>query len=136
MKESRYVRMDRTMLRVLKHARIPLFFHRKSNHIFTVWQHVVLLAIRQYDGKSYRMFTDWIVEAHHLRMFLQLSKISHFTALQKFSVRIKGTVLERAIASFIILLTEVKQIFLGPDASGFKPTHASQYYTERAELRR
>lgn len=27
-------------------------------------------------------------------------------------------------------------MFLGPDASGFKPTHASQYYTERAELRR
>ena len=135
MKESRYVRMARTMLRVLKHARIPLFLHRKSNHVFTVWQHVVLLAIRQYEGKSYRMFTDWMIEAYYLRMFLQLSKIPHFTALQKFAARIKGTVLERIIASFI-LLTDVKQIFLGPDSSGFKPTHASQYYTERAELRR
>ena len=32
------------MLRVLRHARIPLFMHRKSNHIFTVWQHMVLLV--------------------------------------------------------------------------------------------
>ena len=122
------------MLRVLKHARIPLFLHRKSNHIFTVWQHMVLLTMRQYEAKSYRMFADWLVEAHYLRTFLQLSHIPHFTALQKFAARISGTVLERIIASFI-LLTGIKQIFLGPDSSGFKPTHASQYYTERAELR-
>ena len=110
------------MLRVLKNARIPLFFNRKSNHIFTVWQHVVLLAIRQYEGKSYRMFADWLVEAHYLRMFLQLSKIPHFSTLQKFTDRINGTLLERIIETFI-LLTEVRQIFLGTDSSGFKPTH-------------
>jgi len=135
MKESRYVRMARTMLRVLKHARIPLFSHKKSNHIFTVWQHVVLLAIRQYEGKSYRMFTDWLVEAHYLRMFMQLSKIPHFTTLQKFADRIAGTLLERIISHFI-LLTGIKQVFLGIDSSGFKPTHASHYYTERARPRR
>ena len=135
MKESRYVRMARTMLSILKHARIPLFFHRKSNHIFTVWQHVVLLAIRQYEGKSYRMFVDFLVEAHYLRMFLQLSKIPHFTTLQKFTDRIAGSLLERIIASSI-LLTNIRQIFLGIDSSGFKPTHASHYYTERAKLRR
>jgi len=135
MKESRYVRMSRTMLRILRHARIPLFFHKKSNHIFTVWQHVVLLTIRQYEGKSYRMFADWLVEAHNLRMFLQLSKIPHFSTLQKFTDRINGTILERIIASFIILIT-VRQIFLGIDSTGFKPTHASHYYTERAKLRR
>lgn len=136
MKESRYVRMARTMLRILKHARIPLFSHRKSNHIFTVWQHVVLLAIRQYEGKSYRMFAEWLVEAHYFKISLQLSKIPHFTTLQKFTDRITGTILERIIASFILLLTYVKQIFLGTDSSGFKPTNASMYYTDRAELRR
>jgi hypothetical protein len=40
LKESRYVRLaDTTMFSVLKHARIPLFSNRKSNHIFTIWQH-------------------------------------------------------------------------------------------------
>jgi len=50
--------------------RIPLFLHRKSNHIFTVWQHIVLLlVIRQYEAKSYRLFVDWLVEeAYYLRM--------------------------------------------------------------------
>jgi hypothetical protein len=38
------------------------FLHRKSNHIFTIWQHLSLLTIiREYDGKSYRMFTEWLV---------------------------------------------------------------------------
>jgi hypothetical protein len=51
--------------------RIPIFLHRKSNHIFTVWQHMVLLVmIRQYEGKrSYRLCVDWLVEeAYYLRM--------------------------------------------------------------------
>jgi hypothetical protein len=126
-KESRYVKLAHTMLCILKNARMPLFINRKSNHIFTVWQHLVLLTIRQYESKSYRMFTaEWLVEAYYLRMFLNLSRIPHFTTLQKLTDRITGTILERIISSFI-LLTTVKRIFLGIDSSGFKPTHASQY---------
>lgn len=135
MKESKYVRMAKMILQILKHSRIPLFLYRKSNHIYTVWQHVILLAIRQYEGKSYRMFADWLIEACYLRMFIQLSKIPHFTTLQKFADRITGTILERIVAN-IILLTGVKQVFLGTDSTGFKPTNASQYYTYTAKLRK
>ena len=129
-KESRYVKLAHTMLSILKNARMPLFLHRKSNHIFTVWQHLVLLTIRQYEGKSYRMFTEWLlVEVYYLRMFLNLSRIiPHFTTLQKFTDRITSTILERIISSFI-LLTTIKQIFFGIDSSGFKPSHASQHIT-------
>jgi hypothetical protein len=45
-------------------------------------------------------------------------------------------ILERIIISSFILLTTIKRIFLGIDSSGFKPTHASQYYTERSGLRK
>ena len=64
-------------------------------------------------------------------MFLQLSHIPHFTTLQKFRESINGTMLERII-SFFIVLTNIRQIFVGIDSSGFKATHASQYYAERA----
>jgi len=96
-KESRYVRLARTILHILRYARIPLVLHRKSNHVFTVWQHLSLLTIRQYEGKSYRMFTEWLVEAHYLRTFLKISRIPHFTTLQKFMDRITGTFLHRMI---------------------------------------
>ena len=40
------------------------------------------------------------------------------------------------ISSFIALpLINAKQISVGIDSSGFKSTHSSQYYTERAKLR-
>ena len=47
--------------------------------------------------------------------------------------------LEKIISSFIILtiLTGTRHIFTGIDSTGFKVTHASQYYyTERDKLRR
>jgi hypothetical protein len=43
--------------------------------------------------------------------------------------------LEKIISSFIIL-TGTRHIFVGIDSTGFKVTHASQYYTERDKLRR
>ena len=135
MKESRYVRLADTMFRVLKHARIPLFSNRKSNHIFTIWQHIVLVTIRQYEGKSYRMFVDWLFEAYYLRSFLRLSRIPHFTTLQKFTDRINNALLEKIISSFIVI-SGTKHIFFGIDSTGFKITHASQYYTERTDARR
>jgi hypothetical protein len=55
--------------------------------------------------------------------------------LQKLAARINGTLLAKIIASFIIL-TGTRHIFAGIDSTGFKLTHASEYYTERAKLRR
>ena len=133
--QSKYVRLADQLLRILKHCRLPLYLHRKSNHIYTVWQHIVLVTIRQYEGKSYRMFTDWLVEAYYLRLFLQLSKIPHYTTLQKFTDRINIVLLERIISSFI-LFTGTRHIFAGIDSTGFKVTHASEYYTDRAKLRK
>jgi hypothetical protein len=97
---------------------------------------LLLVMIRQYEGKSYRMFVDWIVEAYYLRMFLQLSHTPHYTTLQKFAARINGTLLEKIISSFILLLINIRKIFAGIDSTGFTITHASQYYTERTGLRR
>jgi Transposase DDE domain len=136
LKESRYVRLANTMYHVLRNSRIPLFLHRKSNHVFTVWQNIVLVAIRQYEGKSYRrMFVEWLIEAHYLRLFLQLSRIPHFTTLQKFADRINSSLLGKIISSFIIL-TCARHIVAGIDSTGFKLTHASEYYTKRANLSR
>ena len=135
MEESRYVKLAKTMLNVLMRARVPLYMHRKSNHLYTVWQHLILLALRQYEGKSYRRFVDWLHEAYYLRMFLQLSKIPHYTTLQKFASRINGTLLYRIIASFI-LFTKIRKLFAGIDASGFKSSNASSYYTDRAGIRK
>ena len=81
------------------------------------------------------MFIEWLVEAYYLRMFLQLSHIPHYTTLQKSSSRINGTLL-KIISSFVLLLVNIRKIFTGIDSTGFKITHASQYYAERTGTRR
>ena len=81
------------------------------------------------------MFTEWLVEAYYLRLFLELSRIPHFTTLQKFTDRINNSLLEKIISSFIVI-SGTKHIFAGIDSTGFKITHASQYYTDRTGLRR
>ena len=55
---------------------------------------------------------------------------------QKFSSRINATLLEKIISSFILLLVNIRKLFTGIDSTGFKITHASQYYAERTGTRR
>jgi Transposase DDE domain len=101
---------------------------------------MVLLTVRQYEGKSYRMFAEWLVEAYYLRMFLQLSHIPHYTTLQKFSSRINGTLLERIISSFVLLIGSIRRrLFIGIDSTGFTKDNSCftvLYWTNRIEKRR
>ena len=112
-----------------------LYFLTGKVITYLQYEHIVLIAIRQYEGKSYRMFVEWLIEAYYLRSFLRLSRIPHFTTLQKFTDRINNSLLEKIISSFIVI-SGTKHIFAGIDSTGFKITHASQYYTDRTELRR
>jgi len=81
------------------------------------------------------LFVDWLFEAYDLRSFLGLSHIPHFTTLQKFTEGINNTFLGRIISYFIVISGTI-HIFAGIDSTRFKSTHSSQYYTERAKLRR
>jgi hypothetical protein len=80
---------------------------------------------------------EWLVEAYYLRTFLQLFHIPHFTTLQKFAARINGTLLDRIISSFILLLTNIRKILTGIDSTGFKITNSCftvlLYRTNRIE---
>ena len=123
--QSKYVRLADQLLRILKHCRIPLYLHRKSNPIYTVCMatHSTCYNKTVWRQKSYRMFTDWLVEAYYLRLFLQLSKIPHYTTLQKFTDRINIMLLGKIISSFI-LFTGTRYIFTSIDS-----TEGIQNYT-------
>src|SRR5690348_6471020 len=85
LKQSRYVLLAKTMYRVLRNSRIPIFLHRKSNHIFTAWQHIVLLTIKQYEGKSYRMFAEgWLkhIISEYFYNYPRYLILQHYKSLQ------------------------------------------------------
>ena len=72
------------------------------------------------------MFVEWLIEAYYLRLFLGLSRIPHFTTLQKFTERINNALLEKKIISSFIVISDTKHIFVGIDSTAFYMTHASQ----------
>jgi len=123
------------MMQIIKRARVPPYLHKRSNHVFTVWQHLILLALRQYESKSYRMFTSFLEECFGICKSLGLSKIPHYTTLQKAAARLDVTMLQKILESFVIH-ARIKKIFAVIDATGFGHGQSSYYYTKRAKLRR
>ncbi|CDI04958.1 hypothetical protein [Candidatus Nitrosotenuis uzonensis] len=124
MKPSRYARMARTMMQIIKRARIPPYLHRKSNHVFTVWQHLILLVLRQYECKSYRRFVEFLQEAFGVGEFLGLSRIPHYTTLQKAAARLTHGIMIRILESFVIH-ARIRKMFAGIDSTGLSHGQAS-----------
>lgn len=118
------------MLCILRHSRISLYLHKKSNRIFTVLQHIVLLALRQYENKSYRRFAEWLEEATNIMDYLNLKRIPHFTTLQKFTARISNSILQKILLSFVTVYCYNQEHIVGIDVTGFKSAF-SQYYDNR-----
>ena len=107
--------------------------HWRSNHVYTAWQNIILLAFRHHERKSYRRFVEWLHEACCPRMFMQL--VPYYTTLQKFASRINGTLLYRMTSSSM-LPAKIRKLFVGMDASGFRSGNASSCYTDRARIRK
>jgi len=70
---------------------------------------VLLVMIRQYEAKSYRMFVDWLVEAYYMSIALRLSYMPHYTILQKFAARINGTILAKKDNFLVYIVTDLYQ---------------------------
>lgn len=103
--------------------------------MYTVWQHLILLTLRQYESKSYRRFTSFLEECFGICQCLGLSKIPHYTTLQKASARLDVAILQKILESFVINM-KIKSVFAGIDATGFGHGQSWYYYTKRAKLRR
>jgi hypothetical protein len=129
--ESRYISMVRGIFKVCQRQCVPLYSSKYSRKDFTLWQHITLIALMQRVRKSYREYVDdYLTTTEKLLRVLGLSKIPHFTTIEKFLLRVPSTLLERVIGGFIHLTRIRKQVF-GPDSSGFSPHHASHYYALR-----
>ena len=131
--ESRYIRMVKAVFKVCQRQAVPLYLSRFSRKDFTLWQHIALVMLMQRVRKSYREYVyDYLTTTERLLDVLGLSKIPHFTTIEKFLLRVPGTLLESVIGGFLGLTRARWQVF-SPDSSGFSPHHASHYYALRTK---
>ena len=126
-----YIRMVRAIFKVCQRQCVPKYSSKYSRKDFTLWQHIALLALMQRVRKSYREYVrDYLTTTEKLVKELGLSKLPHFTSIEKFMLRVPSTLLESVLGGFIRLTRVRKQVF-GPDASGFSPHRVSHYYALR-----
>ena len=131
--ESRYIRLVKVIFKVCQRQAVPKYSSRFSRKDYTLWQHVALIALMQRIRKSYREYVgDYLTTTERLLDVLGLSKIPHFTTIEKFLLRVPGTLLERVLGGFIGL-TRIRWQVFSPDSSGFSPHHASHYYSLRTK---
>lgn len=133
--KNKYQRMVSLMRQILRKMRVPLYLHEKSNHIFTIYQHVIMLVLRQYESKSYESFVEWLEASVDIVRMLQVRTVPHFTTLQKAAARLSTIMLHVILGRFIGMVCPGR-VFAGADASGFEDGHAASYYAIRASLRR
>ena len=130
-RESRYIRMVKAIFKVCRRQAIPLYSCKYSRRDFTLWQHIALLVMMQRMRKSYREYVnDFLTVTERLLDVLGLSKLPHFTTIEKFMLRVPSTLLERVLGGFLYLTRIRKQVF-SLDSSGFSPCHVSHYYALR-----
>lgn len=128
---SRYIRMVRAVFKVCRRQHVPLYSSKFSRRDYTQWQHIALLVLWQRIRKSYREYAnDFLTVADRLVEELGLSKLPHFTTIEKFVLRVPSTLLERVMGGFV-LLTRIRGQVFSPDSSGFSPSHVSRYYALR-----
>jgi hypothetical protein len=131
--ESRYIRMVKAIFKVCRRQAVPLYSSKYSRKDYTLWQHIALLALMQRIRKSYREYVDdYLTTTERLLDVLGLSKIPHFTTIEKFLLRVPGALLESVVGGFLGLTRARWQLF-SPDSSGFSPHHASHYYVLRTK---
>ena len=130
-RESRYIRMVKGVFKVCRRQAIPRYSSRFSRKDFALWQHIALLVLWQRMRKSYREYVDdFLTVADRVVLALGLSKLPHFTTIEKFVLRVPGALLERVMGGFV-LLTRIRGQVFSPDSSGFSPGHVSRYYALR-----
>ncbi len=96
-KERKLVRVVRRQQKMLRRVRYPLRRSKFANHRYNDRQHVIMLVLRQHFRMPYRQFCETMEVCTVLTGEIGLSRVPHFTTLQKFSARMDIRRLERLL---------------------------------------
>lgn len=127
--EKKYIKFVKKILKNLENLRVRKHSHKFSKKTYSNWIHIVLLALRQKLDKSYRGFVEILEVCTEILDLLKITKVPHFTALQKAAKRLNVQFLEKIMSGFI-LLTMTINIRTGIDSTGFQLTRASAHYSK------
>jgi hypothetical protein len=129
-KNTFLINFAKNILKALRIRDVRLYGSKFSKKTYTLHQHIVLLALREFNkGIGFRLLCLILPDYAPLLQFLGLSQIPHFTTLHKVSKRLEGTIVEGIFLGFAR-----KSMFrAGIDSTGLSLQHSTYYYEQRLE---
>lgn len=129
-KETFLIKFAKNIIKALKIRQVRLYGHKFSKKTYTLHQHIVLLALREYHkGMGFRRFCELLPDFSLLLEYIGLSQIPHFTTLHKVSHRLKGSLVEGIFLGF----ARKAKFRAGIDSTGMSLQHSTYYYEKRLE---
>ena len=100
-KETFLIKFAKNIIKAIKIRQVRLYSHKFSKKTYTLHQHIVLLALREYhNGMGFRRFCELLPDYVYLLDYLNLETIPHFTTLHKVSQRLKGNIIDGVVLGF------------------------------------
>lgn len=128
--QSKLIRFLVRAWQTAKHV-LPEYSSKFSRKDFTQHQLLAIAALKQRTDEDYRDTVDSI--SSDMMNEIGLTKIPHFTAIQKFMKRISTKILDLLIAlvAMLVIGDLIKGAKVAIDSSGYPSSHASSYYVRR-----
>lgn len=122
---SKFIKFVNAMMKEAK--RLPEYSSKFSRKDYTLRQHVVLLCLKIKLKQRYREFCEILELMPEIKDLMGLSKVPHWTTLDKAFLRLQSCVLAA-------LLQAESSGFASIDATGFDRRHASKQYLNRCKM--
>ncbi len=118
---------------------LPLYAHRCSPKKFTQPQLFACLVLKEFLKLDYRKLAALLADTPDLCKTIELTKVPHFTTIQKAAQRLLVATPARRLLDWTIhigvALRRIKRrvVLAALDGTGFESRHASSYYVRRRE---
>lgn len=114
-------------------AKIPIYFSKFSNKLYSNFQHLFLLIYKQFRKFTYEELLTDLSSNSCIRKYLALKKLPHYTTLSKFGKRLPLAILDKLVLAFKYLIPKPEKVAI--DATGISLDNASLHYCKRIEKR-
>jgi len=113
----------------LKRMNVPLYSSKYSKKTYTVHQHLLCLCIKEVQQQSYRNCRDFLDDFDNLQRALGMTRVPHYTTLQKCLQRFPARWYKILLKKLICLVKSRANAVI--DGTGVMQTQASASYIKR-----
>ena len=110
--KNKYKKVADFVYELCRFGKVPLYFSKYSNKLYSNVQHLFLLVYKQAKKFTYEELLNDLISNKTLMVYVGLNKLPHFTTLIKFASRLSAEVLDKLVLSFKQLLPDPKKLQL------------------------